>query len=158
MEWYPNIITIGIYLTLTILCIVGLLRLLFRRLDLTQKLLPALLLLIPIADLTFGWTNKIRNEIKGKVVLNAIDDSFATTKSIIIRQKNGDLIGEFDYSAAGFGNVEKAHVQIINDSTLRFELMEREYSEQLTLDRQNLSLKSERQGLRYRVLDNELLK
>ena len=147
MEFYPNIITIGIWLVSIILCLIGLIKLLAKKLSLTQKLLPILLLLIPISDLTFGLTNKIRDGIKGEIVLSAIDDSFATTKSIVIREKSGKLNGEYDYSVAGFGELEKAKIKILNDSTLRFELTEREYSERLTFDKKNQSLQNKEKNI-----------
>ena len=158
MEFYPNIITSGIWLISILLCIIGLIRLLIKKRNLTQKLLPILLLSIPILDMTFGITNTIRNGIKGEIVLNIIDDSFATTKSLIVREKNGKLTAEFYNSVAGFGDMEKAKTEMLNDSTLTFELSERIYSENLTFDKQNQSFRNKEKNLNYRILKNELFK
>ena len=155
-ELYPNIITSGIWLISILLCIIGLIRLLIKKRNLTQKLIPILLLSIPIFDLTFGITNTIRNEIKGEIALNIIDDSFATTKSLTVREKNGKLTAEFYNSVAGFGDMEKAQTEILNDSTLTFKLIERNYSENLTFDRQNQSFRNKEKNLNYRILKNEL--
>jgi len=141
---------------LLLLCIIGLIRLLIKKHNLTQKLIPILLLLIPIFDLTLGITNKIRNGIKGEIVLDIIDDSFATTKSLTVRDKNGKLTGEFYNSVAGFGDMEKAQTEVMNDSTLTFKLSDRDYNEQLTFDRQNNSLSNKEKNLSYRVLKNKL--
>ena len=158
MEFYPNIITSGIWLISILLCLIGLISLLVKKRDLTQKLLPILLLLIPIFDLTFGITNTIRNGIKGEIVLNIIDDSFATTKSLTVREKNGKLTAEFYNSAAGFGGMEKGQTEMLNDSTLTFKISERDYSENLTFDRQNQRLQNKEKNLNYRILKNELFK
>jgi len=155
-ELYPNIITSGIWLISILLCIIGLVRLLIKKWNLTKKLLPILLLLIPIFDLTFGITNTIRNGIKGEVVLDIIDDSFATTKSLTVREKNGKLTAEFYNSVAGFGDMEKAQTELLNDSTLTFKISERNYSENLTFDRQNKSLRNKEKNLNYRILENKL--
>ena len=156
VEFYPNIFTSGIWLISIILCLIGLMRLLVKKGKLTQELLPILLLLIPIFDLTFGITNRIRNGIKGEIVLNIIDDSFATTKSLIVREKNGKLTSEFYNSVAGFGDMEKAQTEMLNDSTLTFKISERDYSENLTFDRQNQILRNKEKNLNYRILKNEL--
>ena len=107
-------------------------------------------------DLTFGITNTIRNGIKGEIVLNIIDDSFATTKSLIVREKNGKLTSEFYNSVAGFGDMEKAQTEMLNDSTLTFKISERDYSENLTFDRQNQILRNKEKNLNYQILKNEL--
>ncbi|MEO1485196.1 MAG: hypothetical protein AAFU57_05595 [Bacteroidota bacterium] len=108
--------------------------------------------------MTFGITNTIRNGIKGEIVLDIIDDSFATTKSLTVREKNGKLKAEFYNSVAGFGDIEKAQLKILNDSTLTFKISLRNYSENLTFDRQNQSLRNNEKNLNYRILKNELLK
>ena len=157
-ELYPNIITSGIWLISILLCLIGLIRLLIKKRNLTEKLLPILVLLIPIFDLSSGITNTIRNGIKGEIVLDIIDDSFATTKSLTVREKNGKLTAEFYNSVAGFGDMEKAQTEMLNDSTLTFKILERNYSENLTFDRQNQSLRNKEKKLRYRILKNELFK
>lgn len=157
-EFYPNIIFSGIWLISIFFCLTGLVSLLSKKRNLTQKLLPILLLLIPIFDLTFGITNTIRNGIKGEIVLNIIDDSFATTKSLTVREKNGKLTAEFYNSIAGFGDMEKAQTEMLNDSTLTFKISERNYSENLTFDRQNQSLRNKEKNLNYRIIKNELFK
>jgi len=157
-ELYPNIITSGIWFISILLCIIGLVRLLIKKWNLTNKLLPILLLLIPIFDLTFGITNTIRNGIKGEIVLDIIDDSFATTKSLTVREKNGKLTAEFYNSVAGFGEMEKAQTELLNDSTLTFKISERNYTESLTFDKKNKSLRNKEKNLNYRILKNELFK
>jgi len=87
MEFYPNIITSGVWLISILLCLIVLIKLFFKKRNSTQKMFPFLLLLIPIFDLTFGITTTIRNGIKGEIVLDIIDDSFATTKSLTVREK-----------------------------------------------------------------------
>ena len=156
MEFYPNIITIGLWLISFVICVIGLIKLIVKKLDFKLKLLPIFLLLIPIFDLTFGVTNKIRNEIKGEIVLDIIDDSFATTKSLTIREKNGKLTAEFNSSVAGFGGKEKAETEMLNDSVLTFKLINRDYSEKLTFDKQNQSFRDKDKKMRYRILINEL--
>jgi len=158
MEFYPNIITSGIWLISILLCSIGLIRLLVKKRIITQKLLLIFLLLIPIFDMTFGITNSIRNGIKGEIVLDIIDDSFATTKSLTVREKNGKLTAEFYNSVAGFGDMEKARTELLNDSTLTFKVSDRNYSESLTFDRQNKSLRNKEKNLNYRILKNELFK
>nr|WP_299383104.1 hypothetical protein [Allomuricauda sp.] len=158
MELYPNIITSGIWMISILLCIIELIRLLIKKQHFAQNLIPILLLLIPIFDLSFGITNQIRNRIKGEIVLNIIDDSFATTKSLTVREKNGKLTAEFYNSVAGFGDREKAQTELLNDSTLTFKLSNRDYSENLTFDRQNQSLRNREKSLSYRILKNELFK
>ena len=156
MEFYPNVITSGIWLISILLCLIGLIRLLIKKQDLTQKLLPIFLLLIPIFDLTLGITNSIRNRIKGEIVLHIIGDSYAITKSLTVREKNGKLTAEFYNSVAGFGDMKKAQTEILNDSTLTFKILERNYSESLIFDRQNQSLRNKEKNLRYRILKNKL--
>jgi hypothetical protein len=158
MEFYPNIIISGIWLISILLCFIGLLHLLIKKRNLKQKTLPILLLLIPIFDLTFGINNTIRNGIKGEIVLNIIDDSFVTTKSLTVREKNGQLTAEFYNSFNGFGDMEKAQTEILNDSTLTFKISERNYSENLTFDRHNQSFRNREKNLSYRILKNELFK
>ena len=156
MEFYPNIITGGIWLISILLCLIVLVKLLFKKRNSTQKMFPFLLLLIPIFDLTFGITTTIRNGIKGEIVLDIIDDSFATTKSLTVREKNGKLTAEFYNSVAGFGVIEKAQTEILDDSTLAFKITERDYSENLTFDKQNQILRNKKMNLNYRILKNEL--
>ncbi|MEW4923493.1 hypothetical protein [Algibacter sp. 2305UL17-15] len=158
VELHTNIIARGVWLISILLCLIGLIRLLLKKRNLTQKLLPILLLSIPILDLTFGITNKIRNEIKGEIVLDIIDDSFATTKNLTVRERNGKLTAEFYNSFAGFGDMEIAKTELLNDSTLAFKLSERNYSENLTFDRQKQNFRNKEKNLNYRILKNELFK
>ncbi|PIE50520.1 MAG: hypothetical protein CSA38_02675 [Flavobacteriales bacterium] len=151
-------ITSGIWLISILLCLIGLISLLVKKRNLTQKLFPMILLLIPIFDLTFGITNTIRNGIKGEIVLDIIDDNFATTQSLTVRQKNGKLSAEFYNSVVGFGDLEKAQTKTLNDSTLTFKISERNYSENLTFDRQNQRLRNKEKNLNYRILKNKLFK
>ena len=158
MEFNSNIIISGIWLVSILLCLIGLAKLLTKKLDLKRKWIPILLLLIPILDLTLGITNNIRNVIKGDIVLSIIDDSFATTKSVTLRKKNGEITAEFYNSVAGFGEMEKAKAEVINDSVFIFELINRKYSEKLTFDREKQSLRDKNKNLNYRILKNEIFK
>lgn len=158
MELYPNIITTGLWLISLVLCIIGLIKILIKKQNFKLKLLPIFFLLLPIFDLTFGITNKVRNEIKGEIVLDIIDDSFATTKSLTVREKNGKLTAEYNSSVAGFGGMEKAETELLNDSTLAFKLINRNYSERLTFNKQNQSFRDKDKKLKYRILINELFK
>ena len=108
--------------------------------------------------MTFGITNSIRNGIKGEIVLDIVDDSFATTKSLTVRENNGKLTAEFYNSVAGFGDMEKAQTELLNDSTLTFKISESNYSESLTFDRQSQSFRNKEKNLNYRILKNELFK
>ena len=156
-EFYPNILTSVIWLISILFCIIGLIKLLSKKLDLKWKWALVLFLLIPVFDLTLGITNKIRDGIKGQIVFNVIDDSFATTESLIVREKNNELIAERDFSVAGIGQIEKVNVKILNDSTLIFERAENDYSEILTLDRKNHILKTQKDKRQFRILTNQIL-
>src|SRR5690606_35643972 len=114
-----NVLSVLVWLGSTLACLILILRVPFKKTELRTKVILIGLLCIPILDIAFDITFKIRNQIKGDIVFSAIDKSFATTKSITIREKNGKLFGEYDYSAAGFGEPEKAFVQIENDSVLQ---------------------------------------
>ena len=117
-----------------------------------------MLLLIPVYDMVFGLNNTLNEAIKGRIVLSAIDKSFATTKAITVREKEDELTGEFDFSVAGFGELEMAQVRVANDSTLVFTLLKRDYSEKLILHRKTQTLRNEKTNTTYRILTNQLLK
>ncbi|MDG5492223.1 hypothetical protein [Psychroserpens sp. SPM9] len=157
-EFYPNIITIGIWFISFLLCVIALIRFIKKKRILKSNTLLIILLLIPMFDVSLGITNSIRTKIKGKIVLSIIDDGFATTKSLTIRAKNGKLNGEFSNSAAGFGGFEKAQIEVLNDSAFLFKLSTRDYSEHLTLDKQTQRFYTKKKNMSYRILLNELLK
>ena len=156
--FYSNIILALIWLTSMLLCLVGVVRLLIKKMDFSSKFLPLILLLIPVYDTVFGLNNTLNEAIKGRIVLSAIDKSFATTKAIIVREKEDELTGEFDFSVAGFGELEMAQVRVANDSTLVFTLLKRDYSEKLILHRKTQTLRNEKTNTTYRILTNQLLK
>jgi len=158
MEFYQNIVIAGFWLFSILLCLIILIRLLVKKQSLSLKLIPISLLLIPIFDLTLGITNTLRDQIKGEIVLDIIDDSFLTTKSLIVREKNEKLTARFHSSVAGFGDTENAQIKILNDSSLFFKISKREYSESLIFNKQNQILYNKEKNLNYRVLKNTLLK
>ncbi|MDZ4147197.1 MAG: hypothetical protein U1C58_02845 [Flavobacteriaceae bacterium] len=158
MELYPNVLSVLVWLGSTLACLILILRVPFKKTELRTKVILIGLLCIPILDIAFDITFKIRNQIKGDIVFSAIDKSFATTKSITIREKNGKLFGVYESSVAGFGDSEKAFVQINNDSVLQINLIEREYSEQLTYNKLDNTLRNQEKNLTYRILENKILK
>jgi len=109
-------------------------------------------------DLTFSISNNMINEAKGKVVLSIIDDSFATTKYLEIRQKSDSLVAYYSFSVAGFGEFEKGKAKVLNDSTIRFHLNSRDYSEKLIYDFENKTFINDSLKIRYRILSNKLIK
>jgi hypothetical protein len=158
MEYYPNILSMGVWIVSILACIVSIFRIPFKKIEFIKKVVLIGILSIPLLDMTFDISFKLRNQIRGNIVFSVIDDSFATTKSITIREKNGELLGEFDYSVAGFGKPEKALVKIENDSVISINLIERDYSEQLTYNKTDDTFRNQKQNLKYRILENKLLK
>ncbi len=156
VEFYPNLIAILIMLFLFVWCVIVFVKILFKKIDLKQKIYPILLLLIPIFDRSFGIAIAIRDEIKGEIVLSIFDDSFASNKSLIVRKKNGKHTAEYDHSFAGFGEIEKAEATMLNDSTLFFTLINRNYSDSIHFESHNQRIRSNKSGFRYRILINEL--
>lgn len=115
-----------------------------------------MLSLIPVIDLTFGLSNKLRDEIKGKIVLSIIDDSFATSKVLTVRQKGNELRAEYESSVAGFGDAEPADIKISGD-TIVFKLTERQYGDILVFDRNQNAMKSKSSSSNFRILINKLI-
>ncbi len=157
-ELYPNILLAGVWFGSALICLISIFRIPFKNIEHKTKAILIVLLCIPIIDMTFGITIKLKNQIKGEIVFSAIDKSFATTSSIIIREKKGKLIGEYEYSAAGFGEPEKAIVQIENDSVLIVNLIERVHSEWLTYRKTDNTIRNQANNVTYRILENKLLK
>ncbi len=158
VEFYSNFLTIGILITSILICVVSIFRIPFKNIGLKNKVILIGLLCIPLLDMTFDITFKLRNQIKGDVVFNVIDDNFTTTKSITIREKNGELLGEYDNSIAGFGQPEKAFVKIENDSVITINLIERDYSERLTFNKVDETVRNQENNIIYRVLKNKIFK
>lgn len=121
-----------------------------------QRFALIMLSLIPVIDLTFGLSNKLRDEIKGKIVLSIIDDSFATSKVLTVRQKGNELRAEYESSVAGFGDAEPADIKISGD-TIVFKLTERQYGDILVFDRNQNAMKSKSSSSNFRILINKLI-
>src|SRR6187431_3309212 len=82
MEFFPNILFVGLFLLILMGSVVALVVLIINRRQRTTQLRIAfaLLALIPTIDLSFGLSNRLRDELKGQIVLSIMDDSFATSK------------------------------------------------------------------------------
>ena len=158
LEFFPNILTIAVWGLSALACAASVFWILFKKTRVFQKMALVGLLSLPILDMTLGISYNIRNRIKGRIVFSAIDDSFATTKSIVVRQKNDQLIGEYDSSVAGFGGSENANVVIEGDSALVINLTERNYSERLVFDRQNSQIFARGNNSVYRITENKLFR
>jgi hypothetical protein len=106
MEFFPIImlLSMAVWGLSILLCIIGFIRIPLKKITPLRKYILLLLLSIPLIDTTFGIHIRILNLIKGEIVFHAINDSFATTRSIIIREKNGLLKGEYDFSVVGWVN------------------------------------------------------
>lgn len=158
MEFFPNILSAGVWVLSIVICIAALFQVAFKKIPAVSKVIFILVLSIPAWDIAFNLSYTIRNKIKGEIVLSAIDDSFAATRSITVRQKNGLLKTEYDFSAAGIGEVEQADVTIESDSVIVINVKERNYSERLVFDRQKGQIIDNTKGLFYRVMENKILK
>lgn len=157
MEFYPNIISGGFWVISIVLCVVGLIKLLSKKRKMKLKWVLIFLVLIPIFDLIFGITNIIRDNIKGQIVFFAIDDSFLTTESIIIRRKNNELISSMEFSAVGFSDIKNVDVKMVNDSILIFNWIENNRIFEWTIDLQNKILSSKINNKTFRILTNKLI-
>ena len=133
-ELFPNILTTLIIIGSFFGCIGGLILFLIQKDKPKKHLIFVPLLLLPFIDIGFGITTLIKNKVKGSIVLDVIDDSFASTNSLTIRIKNGKLHSEYYSSVAGIGSNEKAVATILNDSTIAFKILERKYSDTLIYD------------------------
>ena len=158
MEFFPNVLSVGLFLLVNLGSIIALVVLVFKSKQKSiQKLLILMLLsAVPIIDFSFGLSNILRDKLKGYIVFSAIDDSFATSKVLTIRQDGTALKAEFESSVAGFGETETAAVQI-NSDTITFTLDERQYSDVLVFDRNKNSMKGSKNS-NYRILINKLMK
>ena len=143
MTYYPNILFFGIFGISALGCIVLIIRILFKKVENPKKVLLLGLLSIPILDMSFGISFKITNQIKGDIVLSAIDNSFVTTSFITVREKKGMLKAEYESSVAGFGETEKANAKIENDTVLIIKLIDRDYSETLILNKLDNTFKNQ---------------
>lgn len=159
LDFFPIILFFPIPLFFFIACVIGLLKVSFKKnITLLQKSILLTLLCIPVLDLAFGLHSIIRNEIKGEIVFSIMDDSFAHTRSVIVREKNGTLKGEYELSAAGFGEPEEAEVTINDTSLLTIRLTKHDYTERLFYDKEQHQILEREKNLRYRIFINKLLK
>jgi hypothetical protein len=158
IEFIPNILSVAVWGSSILLCVVAIFKVIFKKITIGRKAILIAILNIPIFDITFNLSYLIRNKIKGEIVFSAIDDSFATTKSITIRQKNGLLRAEYDFSVAGLGKTEQADISIEHDSVLILNLKERDYTERLTFHKYDNQIRSNEKNLIYRVVENKLFK
>jgi hypothetical protein len=126
----------------------------WKRRPLRQNLILLTLLSLPFFSLAFGWTNKLRNHIKGDIVFTAFDNATVASFSFDIREKDGNLTGEFGSSVAGFGEKEGATVEILTDTSFAFLLDDRECVD--TFDFSGGTAKTRVENRRYRILKNEL--
>ena len=156
IEFYPNVF-FGLIFFFSFLISTGLLiRLLFKKQPWQIKLIPALLLSIPVLDLTFNINQLIRDRIKGEIVFSVIDDSFVSTEYVEVRKKNGALNAKYEFSAAGFGDAEKANAIQEGDSVLEISLKERALVQRITIDKVNNRIKKNGNPSSYRIMDNKL--
>ncbi len=122
-----------------------------------RKVIIGLITLLPLLDIGLGISNLIRDQIKGEIVLSIIDNGVVATSVFTIRQKYQKLVGYLDQSAAGFGELETAEVEIVNDSTLTFRLLERDYSETLIYYKERQIFNDTSSFKTYRIMRNELM-
>ena len=155
MDLFSNFISIGLFVLILGLSFIGSMSLLINRKRRTMRLrlTLAILTLIPFIDLSFGMSNKLRDELKGQIVFNAIDKSFATTRVLIVRQKGTELIGEYESSVAGIGDSETADIWLSGD-TITFKLTDRKYEEVLVFDRNKKMMKSKNSN--FKILVNQI--
>lgn len=158
MESFGDILSVGVWVFSILVCVAALFRVAFKKIATARKVMLMSVLSIPVLDITFNVSHLITNKIKGEIVLSAMDDSFATTRSIVVRQKNGQLKAEYDFSVAGLTEKEDADVFIENDSVMVISLKERDYSERLIFDRHKGQIRDNDRHLFYNVVKNEILK
>jgi hypothetical protein len=160
MELFPNVLTGIIWIIAIILSLTGIVVVIveWKKRAIRKKILLIAILIIPIADLSFGLSNHIRDSFRGEIVFSAIDDSIATTEGISIRQKNDKLIGYYEFSIAGFGDKEKVQVTIVQDTILTYFMLDRKFGDTLVFIKQTNTVNSINSNKTYRILINELLK
>ena len=124
---------------------------------LRRKVIIGLITLLPLLNIGLGISNLIRDQIKGEIVLSILDDGVVANSFFTIRQKDQKLVGYLDQSAAGFGELETAEVEIVNDSTLTFRLLERDYSKTLIYDKERQIFNDTSSFKTYRIMRNELM-
>jgi hypothetical protein len=158
MEFYPNIVFVGLFLLVLLGSVVALLLLMINRRQRTiqPRFALTVLALIPIIDLSFGLSNKLRDELKGQIVLSIIDDSFATSKVLTVRQNGTELNAIYETSIAGFADIETAHIEVKGD-TIAFRLVERQYTDLLVLDRDQNILRGRNSNSTFRILVNQII-
>ncbi|ARN76833.1 hypothetical protein BST97_01805 [Nonlabens spongiae] len=125
--------------------------------ELRRKLIVGLITLLPLLDISLGISNSIRDQIKGEIVLSIIDDGVFASSAFTIREKNQQLVGYIDQSAAGLGEIETAEVEIINDSTLTFTLLERDYYQILIYDKEHQVFNDTSNLRTYCIMRNKLM-
>jgi hypothetical protein len=159
MEFFPNILSVGLFLLILAVSVIALIILIINRRQRTiqMRFVLAAMTLIPIIDLSLGLSNKLRDELKGHIVLSVIDDSFASSKVLTVRQKGTDLMAEYESSVAGFGDTEAADIWI-NGDTIAFKLTKRKYDDVLVFDRSQNLMKSKNSNSNFRILINQLIK
>lgn len=159
MEYFLNVIFVSLWLLAFIASIVGVIALIVnrRKRSPSQRVLLGLLALIPFFDSSLGLSKKVRDAVRGEIVLSIIDDSFVSTRALTIRQRGAELHGEYDFSVAGFGDVEPAHIKI-NGDTIAFEVRAMSYSDTLVYDRSKQIMKSPNKNLEYRIMINKLIR
>lgn len=158
MEFFPNIISIGLFLLVLLGSAIALMALIANRRQRTIQLRVALvvLALIPILDLSLGLTNRMRNEIKGEIVFSAMNKSFITSKTFMVRKKGTKLIAAYELSGAGFGDSEAADIRINGDTNF-LSIAQRRYDDILVFDRIKKIMKSKNTNSDYRILVNRLI-
>jgi hypothetical protein len=158
IEFFPNISGLVILLSL-VSSVIGLVALIINRRHraIRQRLALVALILIPVIDLSFGLSNKLRDELKGPIVLSVIDKSFVSTIALTVRRKETKLVGVYDNSVAGFGDAELAEVWI-NGDTISFKLIDRKYEDILIFDRSENLMRSINSNSNFRILTNQLIK
>jgi F0F1-type ATP synthase epsilon subunit len=111
---------------------------------------------MPTIDILFGLTAKIQNIIEGKIVLSIIDDNFATTNCLTVRDKNGKLKGYLDFSVAGFGEIRPLEVTLLNDSSISFQSFQENENDTFLYSKKEELFSSKRTKRKYKALTNLL--
>jgi hypothetical protein len=159
MEFFPNVLSVGLFLLVLIGSVIGLIVLMINRRQRTNRirLVLGILTLIPIIDLTLELSHKLNDELKGQIVLSVIDDSFASSRVLTVRQKGTRLLAECESSVAGLGDSEKADISVEGD-TITFKLIDRNYNDVLVFDRDKNLMRSQNSNSNFRILVNQLIK
>lgn len=143
-----------LYYPISIICVISILYNWRKR---SKKLISILTGILLLPWVIFSSFNYISNYIKGEIIFNAIDKSFATTRSIIIREKDNKLNAFYMGSVAGIGEEEKADIKIIGD-TLIIKIHESDYSETLIFDKEKYIIINKKENIQYNIQTNKLFK